>query len=212
MIEIINYSKIYNKEYTSNIFYKSSGSSPGVILSKKLNDLDFFENSKFIADIGCGSGFALNYLSEIKDLTLFGFDVSDVALDRGKRDYPNINFYNTKDVDLGSLLTYISEKCNTIDTLICFDMIEHLDKNDAIDFLNEFMNFLKSDKFVSPIRNLVISISLRLSSKVDDLGFNLHRTVESKEWWLEKLSKLELQYELWEDHDQKSILIYTRNK
>jgi 2-polyprenyl-3-methyl-5-hydroxy-6-metoxy-1,4-benzoquinol methylase len=189
MAEKINYSDIYNKEYTENVFYQSPGSSPGFLLSKRLNDLNFFENSRVIADIGCGSGFTLSYISTINDGILYGFDVSDVAISRGRKDFPNINFTNSKDVNFLDLLNFISEKDSNIDTFICFDMIEHLDKDDALVFLTQFLNFIESDKFPSKIKNLAISISLRLSSKTDDQGVNLHRTVETKEWWLEKINK-----------------------
>lgn len=68
------------------------------------------------------------------------------------------------------------------DLVICTDVMEHIPENCVDDVLKDIESFSKKAIF--------FSISTRKASKFLPNGQNAHVTVKPKEWWMEKINKL----------------------
>lgn len=71
------------------------------------------------------------------------------------------------------------------DGIICTDVLEHIDKRDLPEFLNELFGYLYSDRPVFAYFN----VSVRPAGKHFSDGVNMHLTVEPADWWAELLQQ-----------------------
>jgi cyclopropane fatty-acyl-phospholipid synthase-like methyltransferase len=81
-----------------------------------------------IADLGCGAGWLLRFLAGRGYRNLSGIDASaeQVALARA----------HAAEVEQGDLLAFLRARPATFDLLTAFDVIEHLTKDETLDFLD----------------------------------------------------------------------------
>lgn len=119
----IKYSKYYQ-------WFDGKADLNKVELYKTIKD---FISSKFkkpiIFDIGCGQGFASNYINAI------GFDVNEYAISLAKNRYPNNRFYKIEanNIDLKKI------GLKKADVIICFNLIEHLQNAYRINFMKSII-------------------------------------------------------------------------
>lgn len=100
-----------------------------IFLKKKNYDLSMKE----IADIGCGTGHLLLYISnEFLPLTLTGFEYADSALEIAKKILPSANFH---------YYNIYEESVQQFDFVFCTEVLEHLQYPDKA--LKNLMKMVK---------------------------------------------------------------------
>ena len=137
-----NYSLVND---SNNLGYKDR------TLIKILNDYGI--SNKNCLDIGPGSGRWINFLKQQKSKNIYAVDISDKVIDINKTNCDKIfklDFEKKK----------IPLQNNSIDLIICLEVLEHLRQPDH--FLKEIMRLLKKDSIaVFSIPNL-LSFSSRV--------------------------------------------------
>lgn len=130
-----------NKIYR-NVFYKNYYSEKSNKGSESLNErvtsnwskatfnrikdwLPSDKNSK-ILDIGCGYGLLLKTFKDAGYKHLIGIDISEEQIEIAKKLYPEINFYCL------NLISYLKDSNEKYDLVTAFDVLEHLDKEEAL--------------------------------------------------------------------------------
>lgn len=182
-----DYREIYNDIVTHDQRYNLAENSPGLRAVIEAGDRLSMLSGRML-DIGCGVGFALEYLSgPTFDFVTFGVDASDLAIEKAKQrlaKFPgsvqrlmaledqNLPFED----DFFSLIT-------------CFDVLEHLDEHDIDLTLDEIQRVVRKGGVI------LLSVSNRTSGVDDKFGDNLHRTVKSVDWWIDKFSPDHAQYD-----------------
>jgi SAM-dependent methyltransferase len=114
-----------------------------------------------VADFGCGNN---NFLQTICIKKGIGIDfVNPVA-------------------DLIEPMHNVSIETDTVDIVTSFDALEHILPEEVEDVLAEMARVAK------PEGKFVFSIS-HVASRITSLGENLHPTVETREWWIDKIGE-----------------------
>lgn len=154
------YNKIedpWNQSNLSDEYYFNSRQKLNVIIENIIKNID--HNNIKILEIGCGNGFSTNCIMEKinkSNILISGCDISNIAINKAKENYRNINFFthnirdkfNNKEkydiVIISNLLWYILD-----DLKICFDnCFDILKCNGSLIFLNAF---LKEQKYGTDI-------------------------------------------------------------
>ena len=175
-----DYREIYNDVFERESRYNLAENSPGLRAVIKASDLLGALYGRSL-DIGCGVGFAIEYLAGPGfDLHTFGVDVSDVSIERARQRLDHLPGINSRLQVSSSQSLPFDDKFFMLVT--CFDVLEHLDVDDIDDTLAEVERVLK------PGGLFFCSVSCRDSGMVDLHGNNLHRTVRSMDWWVERLA------------------------
>lgn len=89
-----------------------------------------------IADLGCGRGEWLAWLTSKGYTNLTGFDFTDEA---ASRQFPGVNYRHFQ----GDVLNCLSAHENEFNLLTCHDLIEHLTKMEVLDFVRACAKALK---------------------------------------------------------------------
>ena len=124
-----------------------------------------------ILDVGCGKDNAFCKLvrDEYKENTTIEH-IKLVGMDFAAK--PK----KLKDIDFKQGWAHeLPFKSNSFDVVTTFDMLEHILPEDVDNVLNEIFRVAK--------KGICVSISYR------QVKSGLHRTIQPKEWWIEKLSK-----------------------
>lgn len=132
-------------------------------------------------DVGCGVGFVVDYLSGIPfQFQAWGVDASAVAVERARA-----RIAKSKSLPADRIQQISSQKLPFADhffsLVTCFDMLEHLDENHILETIQEMT------RVTVPGGVLFCSVSCRLAGSKDLYGDNLHRTVQSVDWWLARM-------------------------
>ena len=100
----------------------------------------YFVENKIVLDIASGEGYGTFLLSSAKARKVFGVDIASEAVQNARETYKNANleFIN------GSIAS-IPLASDSIDVLISFETIEHVDQANQQMFLNEIERVLKPD-------------------------------------------------------------------
>lgn len=143
-----------NKDYR-NIFYKnyfSEKSNKGAekldeqitstwskaTLNRIRNWLPSNNNSK-ILDIGCGYGLLLKTFKSAGYNHLIGIDISEEQIEVAKKLNPEINFV------CSNLISFLNNSNEKYDLITVFDVLEHLDKEEALTALELIYNKLNEN-------------------------------------------------------------------
>ena len=65
-------------------------------------------NIKSIVEFGCGLGKTTNYIHELTGVDIFGVDISQTAISKSKKKYPNLNF---KVDNVENIISYKDYNC-----------------------------------------------------------------------------------------------------
>ena len=125
--------KAYNSDICVQKYFQRRKTST---IKKLINASD----GDIILDVGCGSGVQLRSLNTTSPTLLIGTDINQNALQYAK----NKNIPNTEFVRCNA--EYLPFKTNTIDKIICAELIEHL--QNPIDLVNESQRVLKNDGLI----------------------------------------------------------------
>ncbi|MDO1558304.1 class I SAM-dependent methyltransferase [Brevundimonas sp. 2R-24] len=163
-----DYAGIYDRVHAENEGYQLPHHSPGLLLVRQNEARLRAEGPRHI-DLGCGAGFVVEQMREW-GFDSVGADISAQAVE-------------TANARMGEGAAAVIENGrapfpdHSFDLVTCFDVLEHLDREDVPGLRDEFLRLLK------PGGLLFCNISLRLAGSVDHEGVNLHRTVEPPQWW-----------------------------
>jgi SAM-dependent methyltransferase len=182
-----DYREIYNHVVSTDARYNLAENSPGFrAVVQASGQLEMLSGRSL--DIGCGVGFVLNYLAGPNfDLNVFGVDISDLAVQQAQTRMQHVpggpNQVSVLDTQR------LPFEDHFFSLITCFDVLEHLDEQDIDSTISEILRTLRlGGVFLG-------SVSCRKSG-VDDLhGDNLHRTVKSPDWWINKFEPDSAQYD-----------------
>ena len=182
-----NYKDIYNHIVSTDHRYKLAENSPGLRAVIKATDQLQMLSGRSL-DIGCGVGFVVEYLSGRSfDLNAFGVDISDAAIEQSRNRLKNVPGSNHR-------LTVLKDQTlpfedNFFSLVTCFDVLEHLDEADIDATLKEI------ERVIRPGGVFFGSVSCRTSGVNDQFGDNLHRTVQSPDWWIKRIAPDRAEYD-----------------
>lgn len=182
-----DYRDIYNHVVSSDQRYNLAENSPGLrAIIQATHHISLLSGRSL--DVGCGVGFVVEYLSgRTFDLNAFGVDVSDLAIEKAKTRLQSIPGSKQRlHVLLDQSLPF---EDNHFSLVTCFDVLEHLDKQDIDATLAEVWRVLR------PGGVFFGAVSCRKSGVIDDQGENLHRTVESPDWWIRLIEPDRAEYD-----------------
>lgn len=81
-----------------------------------------------MADLGCGSGLLLDTLRAMGFQNLEGIDLSPEQVGLAKKRHPNVR--------QGDMLKFLKRSRNRFDLLLCFDVVEHLRRDELLTFFH----------------------------------------------------------------------------
>jgi 2-polyprenyl-3-methyl-5-hydroxy-6-metoxy-1,4-benzoquinol methylase len=121
-------------------------------------------------DVGCATGHLVRALRE-REVEAWGLDASGWAT--GAAD-ESVSPYLTH-----GLIQQLPFRAKSFDTVICFDVLEHIPEEDADRACAELMRVAS--------RYLILNLITLESADYTD---PTHITVKPKQWWIDKLTKL----------------------
>jgi 2-polyprenyl-3-methyl-5-hydroxy-6-metoxy-1,4-benzoquinol methylase len=83
-----------------------------------------------ILDIGCGAGTFLGYLNEKGYRNISGLDISPERVSLARKSLPEVEFQQ------GNLFDFLADKMKAYDCIVALDVIEHLEKERVLEFLD----------------------------------------------------------------------------
>lgn len=182
-----DYRAIYNHIVESEDRYNLAQNSPGFRTIMSVEGALSLLSGRSL-DVGCGIGFAIERLAGFHyDLLTFGVDISDLAIEKAKARLAHIPGIQKRLRVLDSQTLPFDDKFFALVT--CFDMLEHLDEPDIEATLAEI------DRVLMPGGTFLCTVSCRKAGIEDQFGDNLHRTVRSPDWWLEKVNPERAEYD-----------------
>lgn len=173
-----DYKSIYNDVVNHNPLYKLAQNSPGLrVVLQSESVLQHLAGRSL--DVGCGVGFAFEYLSRANfNFDPYGVDISDDAIAEARRRLDGRQNADQRLTVIDSQALPFEDSFFALVT--CFDMLEHLDESDIDETLKEI------DRVLEPGGTFLGAVSCRKAGFSDKFGDNLHRTVQSTDWWIQK--------------------------
>ena len=122
------------------------------------------KKSKSILDLGCGDGKNILLLKKrIKEIMAVGVDIHDESLEKAKDKNCYIKL-------IRSDITKIKFKEKSFDCIICLQVVEHLNKKDALKIIEDLQRYARKQIIIStPIGELIQG----------RVGTNIHQTHKS---------------------------------
>jgi O-antigen biosynthesis protein len=99
-----------------------------------------FVSGKVVLDIACGSGYGSDYLSKAGAKKIIGVDISEETIEYCKKNYPDngIEF-------LQGSVDKIPLADKSVDIIVSFETIEHVDEKAQLNFLKEVKRVLRPE-------------------------------------------------------------------
>lgn len=132
--------KKYNSAYKQYIGNEDSAnikSDYEIYARKLLPLLNEFPKTASLIDLGCGSGYILQFLKKNGFQNLYGIDISEEQIKKAKQ-----KGLNTEVKDIFDLLETENKK---YDIVFALDFIEHFHKNELLDILLGIKNILNEN-------------------------------------------------------------------
>ena len=193
-----DYKEIYNDVVNNNSLYTLAQNSPGfrIVLQAEPTLIHLSGNS---LDLGCGVGFAFEYLSQHKfNFETYGVDISNEAIAMARHRLSSMKGLDErlKVIDSQSL----PFENGYFSLVTCFDVLEHLDEDDVVATLKEI------DRSMAGGGTFVGAVSCRKAGSDDKFGDNLHRTIKTTDWWIDKIDPDRAIY----DGQRKQFVLWKR--
>lgn len=124
--------------------------------------IDIFKKNNIkgkILEIGCGTGYFTNLMSKtLKNIDTTAIDISQVAIDKAKKRYPNINF------DIGRLPN-IEFEDEVFECITAIEILYYLDAKDQVESISQIYRAMKENGF------FVVSVNIggRPYFKLDEI-------------------------------------------
>jgi SAM-dependent methyltransferase len=182
-----HYRAIYDDVIANEPRYNQAENSPGFqVVVRNSESLKMIQGRTL--DVGCGVGFVVGHLTNpMYQFHPFGVDISEEAITRARR---RLSFIP----HIESRLQVISDQTlpfeeDYFSLVTCFDVLEHLDPDEIDSTLSEI------SRVVRPGGLFIGSASCRKAGMIDKFGENLHRTVRSPDWWIERAQPNRAEYD-----------------
>ncbi len=182
-----HYRAIYDEVIANEPRYNQAENSPGFqVVVRNSESLKMLLGRTL--DVGCGVGFVVGHLTNpMYQLHPFGVDISDEAIKRARQRLSFIPHVNARlQVIEDQTLPFEDDFFSLV---TCFDVLEHLDPDEIDATLAEISRVLR------PSGLFIGSASCRKAGMIDKFGDNLHRTVRSPDWWIERTQPDRAEYE-----------------
>ena len=173
-----DYQDIYNDVVNTDARYGLAQNSPGFrAVVQAEHTLAHLAGRSL--DVGCGIGFVFEYLSGRQfSFHTFGVDISDQAIEKAKK---RLAGQQNLEVRLKTLDDQtLPFEDNYFSLVTSFDVLEHLDETDIDATLGEIARVIR------PGGTFYGAVSCRKSGIDDKHGDNLHRTVRTADWCIDK--------------------------
>lgn len=202
-----HYRAIYDNIIANEPRYNQAENSPGFqVVINNSESLKMIQGRSL--DVGCGVGFVVGHLANsMYRFHPFGVDISQEAIDRACQRLSFIPHVNSR-LQLLEDQTLPFED-NFFSLVTCFDVLEHLDPSEIDATLAEISRVLR------PNGLFIGSASCRQAGMNDQFGDNLHRTVQSPNWWIERTlpdraeyDGKEMQITLWKRHTHEGHTLF----
>lgn len=95
-----------------------------------------------VLDLGCGTGLLLGWLSSRPGLRLFGVDASESQVAIAKTCLPHVS------VECNDGLRYLEAREGSFDAIFCLDVLEHLDSDVLLDWVEAARRALRPAGFL----------------------------------------------------------------
>lgn len=95
--------------------------------------------NKVVIDAACGEGYGSSILAEVAE-KVYGFDISKEAIDNAKSRYEKDNLFF-----INSCIEDLKLEGNSVDVVVSFETIEHVDEEVQKKFISEIKRVLKED-------------------------------------------------------------------
>lgn len=144
---------------------------------------DFFSDDKELLDIASGEGYGSDFLAQ-KVKSVIGIDVSEEAIDYARKKY----LRNNLEFMLGSIES-IPLPNSSLDGIVSFETIEHVEEELHLKFLNETKRVLREDGY--------LILSCPNKKIASDLAYELweyKNLFHKKEYYIEELRALLSKY------------------
>ena len=125
------YKRYWRREIKGGVMDKPPAAGNVHLTQKKLERFKKYLNGKCL-DAGCGDGFVTSELNKITPT--MGLDISDIAIKKAKKKYPDVKFIR------GSV-TKLPFKRNYFDCIFAEEVVEHIQDTEAM--FCEFNRILK---------------------------------------------------------------------
>lgn len=197
-----DYKEIYNDVVNTNSRYTVAQNSPGFRIVLQSEPILIHLAGRSL-DVGCGVGFAFEYLCNPQfQFDTYGVDISNEAIGIAKqrlRSEPRMQNLDDRLKVIDSQTLPFEDQYFSLVT--CFDVLEHLDEPDIDATLAEINRTMMTGG------TLLCAVSCRKAGTEDKFGDNLHRTVESTDWWMQKIQPKRAIFD-----GQRKQLIMWKNK
>ena len=130
-------SKGWNWSIVSDNYWKIPSIDSYYLLNRWIN-----QNKKNILDLGCGVG-RHSILFALNNFYVYSFDISEVGIGETKKWSEELNLSNI-DFKVGDMLSLPYED-NSIDSIICYNVISHSDTIGVVNAIQEIKRVLKHD-------------------------------------------------------------------
>lgn len=196
-----DYKEIYNDVVKTNARYTVAQNSPGFRIVLQSEPILVHLSGRSL-DVGCGIGFAFEYLSLPQfQFKTHGVDISNEAIAIAKerlRSEPRMQNLDDRLQVIDSQTLPFEDGYFSLVT--CFDVLEHLDEPDIDATLREI------ERVMADGGTFLCAVSCRKAGTNDKFGDNLHRTVESTDWWIDKFKPKRASF----DGQRKQLIMWKR--
>jgi len=196
-----DYKEIYDDVVKTNSRYTVAQNSPGFRIVLQSEAILIHLSGRTL-DVGCGVGFAFEYLSNRQfQFQTHGVDISNNAIAIAKQRLSSQRGMENLDDRLkvidSQTLPFEDEHFSLV---TCFDVLEHLEESDIDATLDEIQRtMIDGGTFLG-------AVSCRKAGSEDKFGDNLHRTIESTDWWIDKIQPDRAIY----DGHRKQLIVWKR--
>ena len=130
-------SKGWNWSIVSDNYWEIPSIDSYYLLNRWIN-----QNKKNILDLGCGVG-RHSILFALNNFYVYSFDISEVGINETKKWSEELNLSNI-DFKVGDMLS-LPYTDNSIDSIICYNVISHSDTIGVVNAIKEIKRVLKHD-------------------------------------------------------------------
>lgn len=159
--QLTDYAGLYNDYWSREDRWESHSFRDADALVNQILSL----GGKGVLDVGCGMG-KLVHTMRGRGIDAQGLDIAQRVVDEGNRQSPDA-------FHVGSILEIPFED-DSFDTVVCTDVLEHLDRNDVPQALAELSRVCSGSLYAT------------IATRMDRDKF-WHLTVEKRKWWEDQL-------------------------